>query len=101
MSEKIISKILSAEGRENFDNIFRKNVDKPVKRGKLQILPFTSTIVAKEGDTIKVWMSDQRCPDCNKLGRERAGADFQNMNRCSDCGHVWTPSSWYLLVRSK
>lgn len=57
------------------------------------------TITAKEGWVIDVWFADRKCPECDNRGRERAGAEFQHMDRCVKCGHVWTPGSPVLRVR--
>lgn len=66
MSDKIVSKIFSAEGRENYDKIFRKKeVDKPAYNG-------------------------YTCPKCGeKRGHRRQGVYFDQQNICFACYHVW------------
>lgn len=67
--DKIISKVFSAQGRENYDAIFRK----PNKELDMDNCP---------------WLI--LCPACGKRrGRERAGAEFCHQNICFACYHVW------------
>lgn len=65
----------------------------------VRLAPLTETITAETGWIIDWWIAGEKCPECGKRGRERAGAEFQHMNRCTDCCHVWTPETWYLRIR--
>lgn len=65
----------------------------------VRLAPLTESITAEAGWVIDWWIAGQNCPECGKRGMERAGAEFQHMNRCTDCCHVWTPETWYLRIR--
>lgn len=65
----------------------------------VRLAPLTETITTEAGWIIDWWPAARYCPECKKHGRERAGAEFQHMDRCTDCGHVWTPGTWYLRIR--
>ena len=65
----------------------------------VRLAPITETITAEAGWVIDWWPAKRHCPECGKHGRERSGAEFQHMDRCTDCGHVWTPETWYLRIR--
>jgi hypothetical protein len=65
----------------------------------VRLASITEKITAESGWIIDWWPAGRHCPECGKHGRERAGAEFQHMDRCTDCGHVWTPETWYLRIR--
>ena len=84
---------------ETIMNLATENVIGGPMPRLVRLAPLTETIPAKAGWIIDWWVAGRFCPECEKRGRERAGAEFQHMDRCTDCGHVWTPGTWYLRIR--
>lgn len=59
------------------------------------------TLKLPDGFLVDWWPADNRCPQCDAVGRERAGADFQHMMRCPRCQVCWTPGGFYLRTRKQ
>lgn len=71
----------------------------PPTQPKLSLVSLSGlheTLKFPAGFQVDWWPADNRCPQCDAVGRERAGADFQHMMRCVKCGICWTPGTFYL-----
>lgn len=59
------------------------------------------TTVKVENGTVSFWIADNKCPNCDKVGKYRSGADFDNQMRCfngCDPAPIWEPQNYYLKV---